>query len=188
MGEPMTPPRVIVLHGPPASGKHTIALELSRVAGLPLFHNHLTVDLLLALFPFGSPAFAGHRERIWLDLMADAVGAGSSLIFTFNPERTVSSDFPAVLAARIRERGGATAFVQVECPESEIERRIESDSRRAFRKLASLEVYRRLKREGAFEFPPMPSQVRVDSSKATAREAAERIAAALGLQAPPSPG
>jgi chloramphenicol 3-O-phosphotransferase len=48
----MKQPRIIFLHGPGAAGKYTIARELSRLTGLPLFHNHLTVDLLLALFPY----------------------------------------------------------------------------------------------------------------------------------------
>ena len=181
----MTAPRVIFIHGPAASGKYTIALELSKATGLPLFHNHLTVDLLLSLFPFGTREFVAHRERIWLDMMVDAVASGTSLIFTFNPERTVSRDFPGVLARKVRDLGGSTAFVEIECPETEIERRIESDSRRAFRKLASLEVYRKLKREGAFDYPLIPSDFRLDSSKVAPRQAALLIAAALGLPVRP---
>jgi hypothetical protein len=75
--------------------------------------------------------------------------------------------------------------VEIECPETEIERRIESDSRRAFRKLASLEVYRKLKREGAFDYPLIPSDFRLDSSKVAPRQAALLIAAALGLPVRP---
>ena len=181
----MTAPQVIFIHGPAASGKYTIALELSKATGLRLFHKHLTVDLLLSLFPFGCREFVAHRERIWLDMMADAVASGTSLIFTFNPERTVSRDFPGVLARKVRDLGGSTAFVEIECPETEIERRIESDSRRAFRKLASLEVYRKLKREGAFDYPLIPSDFRLDSSKVAPRQAALLIAAALGLPVRP---
>lgn len=55
---------VIFLHGPPAAGKYTIGRELARLTGWPLFHNHLVVDLLLGLFPFGSSAFVAHRERL----------------------------------------------------------------------------------------------------------------------------
>lgn len=49
--------QVIFLHGPAASGKHTIGSALSRLTGLPRFHNHLAVDADLSLFPFGDPSF-----------------------------------------------------------------------------------------------------------------------------------
>ena len=177
----MKQPRIIFLHGPGAAGKYTIARELSRLTGLPLFHNHLTVDLLLALFPFGSPEFVRHREEIWLGLMGDAVAAGTSFIFTFNPERTVGLGFPETLAELAAKRGGRVSFVSVECPEEEIERRIESESRKAFRKLSSLKDYRRLKAERAFDYPPIPSECRVDSSVTSAADSARFIATALGL-------
>ncbi len=176
-------PRIVFLHGPGAAGKLTIARELSELTGLPLFHNHLTVDLLLSLFPFGSPEFVRHRERIWLDVMTDAVASGTSFIFTFNPERTVGPEFPAELARRCAALGGRVSFVAVECAEEEIERRIESESRKAFRKLASLKDYRRLKAEGAFDYPPIPSEHSVDSSVLGVADAARSIAFALGLPA-----
>jgi len=178
-------PRIVFLHGPGAAGKYTIARELSALTGLPLFHNHLTVDLLLSVFPFGSPEFVRLRERIWLDVMTDAVAAGTSLIFTFNPERTVGPGFPAELARRCAALGGRVSFVSIECAEAEIERRIESDSRKAFRKLASLEDYRRLKAAGAFDFPPIPSEHLVDSSVLGPADAARSIASALDLLASP---
>jgi len=43
----MNQPPLLVLYGPAASGKYTIAKELAAITGWSLFHNHLTVDLLL---------------------------------------------------------------------------------------------------------------------------------------------
>ncbi len=175
LSQAVSRPRVIVIHGPAAAGKYTIARELSQITGLGLFHNHLTVDLLLAAFPFGSPPFVRHRERIWLDVMGDAVGSGTSLIFTFNPEASVSSDFPAVLSRRIEARGGSVAFVAIECAEDEIERRIGAASRQGFRKLDSLELYQKLRAGGAFDYPPIRSELTVDSTVQSPRESALRI-------------
>ncbi len=44
--------RLIVLYGMPAMGKLTVAKELQKLCGYELFHNHLTVDLLLSTFEF----------------------------------------------------------------------------------------------------------------------------------------
>jgi hypothetical protein len=46
-------------------------------------------------------------------------------------------------------------------------------------------VYRKLKREGAFDYPLIPSDFRLDSSKVAPRQAALLIAAALGLPVRP---
>jgi hypothetical protein len=35
---------LVYIYGPPASGKLTIAGRLSELTGIPLFHNHLTVN------------------------------------------------------------------------------------------------------------------------------------------------
>jgi hypothetical protein len=77
---------LLFLHGPPAAGKYTIARAVSDATGLPLFHNHLIVDAVHAVFPFGSPGFVALRERFWLDVIRAAVAENRSLIFTFQPE------------------------------------------------------------------------------------------------------
>lgn len=183
----MSRPRLIILHGPVAAGKFTIGQELAALTGLRFFHNHLTVDLLLAVFPFGHPAFVRQREAIWLDVMGEAAGAGTSLIFTFTPERTVSPEFPATLARHVAEKGGTVTFVEVRCTEAEIERRLGETSRGQFQKLTSLSDYRSLKAAGAFDYPAIPSACSVDSAKLTAREAAQWIAAELRLAATKTP-
>jgi len=56
--------RLVFLFGLPGSGKLTVAREPSALTGWKLFHNHLTVDLLLAVFPFGCKEFIELREQI----------------------------------------------------------------------------------------------------------------------------
>jgi len=178
----MSQPRVVVIHGPVASGKLTIARDLVAMTGLNLFHNHLVVDLLLALFPFGHPSFVQLREKIWLDVMSDAIGTGQSLVFTFAPERTVSPDFPARLCEAIAGAGGQVSFVEVRCSDDIIEQRLDDASRVEYRKLSSIPLYRSLKQDGAFDYPPIPSQCIVDSTHVTPSEAAAIIIEALAIE------
>lgn len=175
------PPTVVFIHGPPACGKLTIAREVCALTGFALFHNHLVVDLLLSLFPFGSPEFVRHRERIWLDLIGDAVAAGKSPVFTFNPERTVEPGFPQRLRERVARAGGTLRIVEVRCSEEAIESRIESDTRKKHGKLTSLAFYRELSRDGAFDHPPIASELVVDATTASPQDSAGRIIAALSL-------
>jgi hypothetical protein len=86
--------RLVFPFGLPGSGKPTVAKELSALTGWKLFHNHLAVDLLLAVFPFGSQEFIELREQIWLSVFAAAAASEmSGLILTFNPENTARQNF-----------------------------------------------------------------------------------------------
>jgi hypothetical protein len=85
--------RVIFIYGQPASGKLTVARALAERTGIAVFHNHLVVDALEAVFPFGSEPFVRLREQFWLAVFAEAAQADRSLIFTFAPEPTVARDF-----------------------------------------------------------------------------------------------
>ena len=64
--------QLIFLFGPPASGKLTVARELAALTGYRVFHNHLVVDALLAVFDFGSRPFVELRERMWVEVMTAA--------------------------------------------------------------------------------------------------------------------
>ena len=137
--------KLVFLHGAPAVGKLTVARELARLTGFRLFHNHLTVDLVSSLFPFGSEPFVLLREQIWLAAFAEAARNNVSLIFTFNPERTVRERFIQDTLDVVGSAGGEVVFVELTCTEEELERRIEDASRKEFGKLASIEQYRSLK-------------------------------------------
>src|ERR1700751_3457927 len=86
--------RLVFIYGMPATGKLTVARELSRITGYPVFHNHLVVDLLLSIFQFGSQPFVALREEIWLSVFRKAAeNQLPGLIFTFAPESTVRPSF-----------------------------------------------------------------------------------------------
>ncbi|MFD2498935.1 hypothetical protein ACFSTI_08890 [Rhizorhabdus histidinilytica] len=51
--------QLVFLHGPVAAGKLTVARLVAERTGIALFHNHLVVDAVAAVFPFGSPDSSG---------------------------------------------------------------------------------------------------------------------------------
>ena len=57
---------LVFIFGRAAAGKLTIARELSRLTGLPVFHNHLIVNAVVAVFPFGSDEFVRLRDEFWM--------------------------------------------------------------------------------------------------------------------------
>lgn len=176
--------RLVFIHGPAASGKLTIARELAALTGLPLFHNHLVVDALLAVFPFGSEAFVDLRERMWLDVFRAAAAERRSLIFTFHPEASVAADFPERVVALVEAAGGRVDFVALTCAPEAVEARIAAPSRQASGKLSSLALLRELQAQGAFAYPPLPpAAVEIDTGATPPAEAAAHICDTLGFRA-----
>jgi hypothetical protein len=172
--------QLVFLHGPAASGKLTTARELERITGYPVFHNHLVVDALTTVFPFGTAPFIRLRERWWLDVFSEAAAAGRSLIFTFAPEPTVQPGFPARVRRAVEGAGGRTRFVRLAVSEAEQEARIGSADRAEFHKLTDVALLRRLRLTGGQAEEP-PVDLEIDTDASGPRESAERIAAAFAL-------
>jgi hypothetical protein len=175
--------RLIFIYGMPAAGKFTVARALAALTGFKLFHNHLTVDLLLSVFDFGSPPFVALREEIWLSVFAQACRSGMpGLIFTFNPETTVRSRFVEDVRRVMAENGGEISFVELTCPLAELRARMNSPSRHEHGKLTALPLFDELHAAGTFDTAHMPKPaVSIDTSLCSPGQSAGRIAQALGL-------
>ena len=84
------------------------------------------------------------------------------------------------LFAEITSSGGEVIPIELTASEAEIERRLASDSRKHYRKLVDLELYRSLRAAGPFSTPTIPGTVlRIDTVALSAQAAAKAIAAQL---------
>jgi chloramphenicol 3-O-phosphotransferase len=171
--------KLIFLYGLPATGKLTVARELSALTGYKVFHNHLVVDLLLSVFEFGSEGFVQIREEIWLSVFRHARESGlPGLIFTFAPERTVGEGFVDEVVKLV----GEVDFVKLVCPLPELMDRLDHPGRRERQKLTSRTMFEQLRVDGSFDDSYMPApRVQVDTSTCSPGEAARRIVDGLGL-------
>jgi hypothetical protein len=175
--------KLIFLYGLPGTGKLTIARELAELTGYKLFHNHMTVDLLLSVFEFGSVPFVQLRESIWLSIFEEGVIASfPAMIFTFNPENSVRQSFIENTIRIVESEGGEVFFVEVVCDPAELERRIDTPDRRSHKKLVSLELFRKLKTDGVFDSPKMPlPKLTLNSTETSAGQNAMEIVARFSL-------
>lgn len=171
--------KLLFLHGPPAAGKLTIAREVAARTGWRLFHNHLTVNLALAVYDFGTPGFVALREEIWLTVFRRALADRlPGLVFTFNPENSVPQKFIDELFAEVAAAGGEVIPVELTASETEIERRLALESRVQNGKLTDLALYRRLRAAGTFLTPVIPpSRLRLDTGLISPTDAARQIVA-----------
>jgi chloramphenicol 3-O-phosphotransferase len=171
---------LVFLHGPPAAGKLAVARALESRLRFPVFHNHLAVDLLTTVFPFGSEPFVRLREDLWTSVFADAARTGVSLTFTFAPDVTVEPGFPGRVLRLVEAHGGRVHFVRLRVSPQEQERRIGSPARAEFHKLTSVETLRRLhERSEGVEQPPV--ELDIDTDTTAPAESAAAIAERFGL-------
>jgi hypothetical protein len=177
-------PFLIVLHGLPAVGKYTIGKDLlerlQSHGNYKFFHNHLVVDAVVSLFPFGSPNFKKFREEIWLSMIPEALREGSNIIYTFSPDVTVSEDYPIKLKEAVEKVGGRMVGIKITCPDQEIDHRM--SARTEYEKLKDVEFYHQLKTNGAFDFPNFPVDFLLDSNQLSSKQSAEEIAGFILLE------
>ena len=166
---------LLFVYGAPACGKLTVARKVAEKTGFALFHNHLIVDALLAVFPFGSPEFVRLRERFWSETIEAAARIGQSVIFTFCPEPTVDARFPERLGAMVEQRGGKVSFIRLDVTEEEQERRLIAPDRTGG-KLRDIELFRALRSDFQSALAAMPHpRIRIDTTMVSPVQAADHI-------------
>lgn len=149
-------PNLIVLFGPPASGKAAVGHELSQLTGYRFFHNHLTTDPAAALFGWGGKRFSSMVNAVRDLLLAEAATDRSipGVIFTCvwaldDPQEAVTLQRYAAL---FEATGGKAYFAEMR---------------------ASLET--RIQREGTpFRMSLKPAKRDVEAAKARQVEIAAR--------------
>lgn len=56
--------QLVIITGPPAVGKMTVGKALAERTGLRLFHNHMSIRLVLQFFEFGTPGFSRLDQEV----------------------------------------------------------------------------------------------------------------------------
>ncbi|MGH7714292.1 MAG: hypothetical protein ACREOG_23645 [Gemmatimonadaceae bacterium] len=179
---------LVVLFGPPAVGKMTVGLELEQLTGLRLFHNHMSIDVVLNFFAFGEPAFqrlvSEFRTRLCEEVAASNL---PGLIFTFVWALDDPRDkaFVDRLASIFSERGRQVYYAELVATVDERLRRNETprrlahkapkrDTARSREQLLDTDRKYRLSTNGDFFYPER--HLRIDNTSVAPAEAARQIA------------
>ena len=74
--------KLILLYGPPAVGKLTVAKELSKLTGITLFDNHAILNILNDIFGYESLVRRKLTHEFRLRIIEEAVKSKKDLIIT----------------------------------------------------------------------------------------------------------
>jgi hypothetical protein len=190
----MTPPvrSLVVIVGPPAVGKMAVGRALAELTGLPLFHNHMSIELVLPFFAFGSAPFSrlvgGFREQLFAEVAASEL---PGLIFTWVWDFDDPSDLRYIEGVRHRFENAGARCVFVEL-RSDLETRLvrnrtelrlaekpsKRDVEQSEARLRAAETRHRMNSNNDF---PFPEHLAIDNSRLQPDEVARRISDHFGL-------
>lgn len=183
----------IIITGPMAVGKMAVGMALAELTNLRIFHNHMTIEPVIRLFPYGSKEaqhLIGHfREEIFQAMVhSDQPG----MIFTYVCDFDDPHD-KAYMMSRLEmfeEQGAQTYLVELE---ADLEVRVhrnstplrleEKPSKRDVatseeRMLKLVENHRLNSDEGEIQYP---NYLRIDNSTLSPEEVATIIVERFGL-------
>lgn len=170
--------RVVLIHGPPAVGKLTVAERLSRIIDAPVLHYHVALDAASVLFPFGSGPWLKLARTLLMDFVEAALNDGMGhLVMTFIYGRFPNDeDFIARLESALRESGAELLVVRLTCKRGELEKRVVSPSRHEHGKLTTVKDLRKvLENFDMCGSIPNTREFTLDTSEVSAEEVAKRV-------------
>ncbi len=185
--------KFVIIFGPPAVGKMTVGYELAKLTGFKLFHNHMTIELLLNFFSYGQPQFhrlvREFRRRIFEEVAASDL---PGLIFTYVWALDQTSDKAIIdeTCDLFRARGGEVYFVELEAELAERLRRNETEFRLAQKpskrqledsRSGLLETDQQYKMNSADDFFYEENYMKVNNTNLSAAETAQKIVDTFGF-------
>lgn len=116
--------KLILLYGPPAVGKLTIAKEISKETGISVFHNHMMLNPLSEIFGLNNPTRAKLEYEFRLRIVEEAIAADKDLIMTgVIVMRNYRAFYEKVLEL-VEKSKGKVYMVQLTATESILKKRV----------------------------------------------------------------
>lgn len=193
---------LLLITGPPAVGKMTVGRAVCAASDFRLFHNHHTIEPLIEIFGFGTPAFTVLNGEFRRRVIEEAAASGTRLVFTlvWNVELQEDADEVRRLMAPYVEAGLPVSWVELYADlETRLERNVGESriaEKRSKRDLAWSDAHVR-ELESAYVMNTRPghptpadalladvAHLRLDNSDLTPEQAAARIVEWLGRTRP----
>lgn len=171
--------KLIFIYGPPASGKLTIAEELTKITNFKLYHNHLAHDLVASIFDYEKykQTFFTLTSEINFFMLSKAAKKNiSNVIFTncyYHPE---DIKFTKNIVDIVTKYKGEVNFVQIICDKSELLKRVTEKSRKKYGKLKNTkELQDFFQEKNVFEKIPHVYSLSINNTFIPAKNVAEKI-------------
>lgn len=167
---------LVLIYGPYASGKLTIATELQKLTNYKFLEKNAVNKPVLQVFPFGTPVFYRITKKIRLNIIREAASHDVDLISTLVYAQGKDDEYIRDMIKSVTKEGGNVKFIRVTCPSDVLLKRVAERSREGKDKVMDPDLVEQLlsKSDLASKIPFVDT-FDVDSSKHPAIECAELI-------------
>jgi len=174
--------KLVFIYGPHAAGKYTVGRELAKLTGYKFFHNHLTVNVVDAIFPETGPKRSELLCNFRAMLTEEAAKAGRDTILTVAYSGAVDDEFVAKVVGGVEKHGGEVCFVQLYAPPETLLERIGNDSRKQLGKMSRKSSLKQaLETRDLYAAVKHKPNLRLDTTKYSPERAAAEIVRHYGL-------
>ena len=167
--------KLIFIYGPPASGKLTIAEILSERTGIPLFHNHLSRDLVKDIY--GDKLRDNYElvDRIRFDVLDYCSKNDTDLIFTYVYGGSDDDDNVREFIKTVEDNKGEVFFVELSTNRDDLIARVGNESRKRYKKLTDPEIMKTITEDMDIYSIPFVKSLKIDTSALSSDKAAAAI-------------
>ena len=167
--------KLIFIYGPPASGKLTIAEILSERTGIPLFHNHLSRDLVKDIY--GDKLRDSYElvDRIRFDVLDYCSKNDTDLIFTYVYEGSDDDDNVREFIKTVEDNKGEVFFVELSANRDDLIARVVNESRKRYKNPTGPEIMKTITEDMNIYSIPFVKSLKIDTSALSSDKAAAVI-------------
>jgi shikimate kinase len=177
--------KLIILYGPPAVGKLTVANELAAIADIKVFDAHQTIDIIEPIVTRQYAEFAAVVYDTWRTILAAAVSANQTdVVFTFPFAANLPRDmeFLPKLINDSREQDAEVYPVFLTCDKETLLSRATDESRQAYGKITTTKVMATMIEKYDFDTPlQIEGNVGFNTAEKSAKVVAAEIKKLAGL-------
>lgn len=168
--------KAVIIYGPPAVEKLTVAKELAKLIDYKIFHNHLSIDVVSNFFKWGTEGFWKENRKI-RNLIYDILARNKiNSIFTFAYSGKEDNITLKKIKNIFEKEEGKVYFVRSITDKKILEKRVIHEPRKKYGKLKNKAGLQRQFNENDFFLKvPFKPHLEIDNTKISSKKSAKNI-------------
>ncbi len=166
--------KLILLYGPPAVGKLTVARQLSKTTGISLLHSHMILNDIAQVFGYDNPIRRKLEFEFKTRIIEEAVNEGRDIITTGSITRDNIHYYESLIKL-VKKKGGIVFLIQLKADKKILLERVNDESRKQkINSVEKLEEFFKKYPENLEKFGE-GKQLVIDSAKLSPEESVRQI-------------
>lgn len=173
---------VLLIYGPPAVGKLTVASEVVKRTDMRLLDNHATVNAVAPIFGFEHEAYYRLIRGMRQAILREAAAASIDLVLTMVYNRARRESSLALVDDVVAETGGRLCLLRLTCERAVLDRRVTNNDRRLKQSIHTVqELARYMAERDPDHAIPGRQSLEIDNTHLSPEQVAETAIAHFGL-------